>query len=117
PILLTGPANGATLGTIKSALLTIVDANLSVRFSAPSYTVNEGGTATVTVLRGGSTAGSITVHYQTNPGSATPTAPAAGHGVRGHRRRRSRRHVPVRADHVQRRRRQSRDADGDAHRR
>src|SRR6185503_9177291 len=77
PILLTGPANGATLGTIKSALLTIVDANRSVRFSAPSYTVNEGGTATVTVLRGGSTAGSITVHYQTNPGSATPTAPAA----------------------------------------
>src|SRR6185503_4903341 len=66
----------ATLGTIKSALLTIVDANRSVRFSAPSYTVNEGGTATVTVLRGGSTAGSITVHYQTNPGSATPTPPA-----------------------------------------
>src|SRR6185369_15778574 len=74
PILLTGPANGATLGTIKNALLTIVDANRSVRFSGPSYTVNEGGTATIAVLRGGSTAGAITVHYQTNNDSATAPA-------------------------------------------
>jgi hypothetical protein len=70
PITLSSPGNGATLGTTKNAVLTIVDANRSVRFSAPSYTVNEGGTATITVLRGGSTTGTITVRYATADGSA-----------------------------------------------
>src|SRR4030095_15916404 len=39
--------------------------------SASTYSVNEGSPVTVTALRGGSTAGTITVPYQTTAGSAT----------------------------------------------
>jgi hypothetical protein len=69
PILLSNPSVGATLGATRSAVLTIVDAESSVRFSAPAYAVTEGGTATITVLRGGSTAGTATV---TVTGDGTP---------------------------------------------
>ena len=70
PLTLASPANGATLGTLRSAVLTIIDANRSVKFSAPAYTVNEGSVATITVVRGGSTTGAVTVHYSTGNDSA-----------------------------------------------
>ena len=70
PITLSGPGNGATLGPITSAVLTIVDASSSLRFSAPAYTVAEGGIVTIGVLRGGSTSSAITVPYSTANASA-----------------------------------------------
>ena len=68
---LTGPTNGATLGTPATAVLTIVDNEQSaVQFNAASYSVNEkAGTATITVTRN-SGVGSLTVGYSTSNGSA-----------------------------------------------
>src|SRR6185436_2089763 len=68
---LANPAGGATLGARKSAVLTIVDATKVVQFSATAYTVTEGTGATITVLRGGSTTGTVSVPYTTADGSAT----------------------------------------------
>ena len=52
-------------------MLTIVDAAKVVQFSAPTYTVTEGTAATITVVRGGPTTGTVTVPYTTADGSAT----------------------------------------------
>jgi len=68
---LSNPAGGATLGARTTAVLTIVDAAKVVQFGAPTYTVTEGTAATITVVRGGPTAGSVTVPYTTTNGSAT----------------------------------------------
>ena len=68
---LSNPAGGATLGARTAAVLTIVDAVKVVQFSAPTYTVTEGTPATITVVRGGPTTGSVTVPYATADGSAT----------------------------------------------
>src|SRR5207302_773846 len=52
---LTGPGNGAALGGLNTAVLTIHEpgAGQSLQFSAPTYTVTEAGgvLATVTVTR------------------------------------------------------------------
>jgi hypothetical protein len=71
PLTLMSPGGGATLGAVTSALVTIVDSRSSVQFSTPSYTVDEGGTATITVLRGGPASGTVTVPFSTGD---TPTA-------------------------------------------
>src|SRR4029077_20276316 len=59
------------LGTPRSAVLTILDAESSVGFSAPAYMVNEGGMATITVVRGGPLAGTVTVPFAAIDGTAT----------------------------------------------
>jgi hypothetical protein len=74
---LTNPTNGATLGA-DAATLTITDNDsttppaASFSFSPTAYTVSEGaGTATITVVRTGSTAGAQSVSYATSNGTAT----------------------------------------------
>jgi hypothetical protein len=63
-------------------VLTIVDAAKVVQFSAPTYAVTEGTAATITVVRGGPTTGSVTVPYTTVDGSATaPTDYATKSGT------------------------------------
>jgi hypothetical protein len=68
---LSNPGGGATLGALTSALLTIVDSVPTARFSAASYSVTEGATATITVVRGGPTTGTFKVDYITGGGTAT----------------------------------------------
>src|SRR6185295_12005552 len=63
---LLAPAGGGVLGSQSTAVLTIVDDDPYVAFGAPSYTVAESaGILTVTVNRGGATAGQATVDYTT----------------------------------------------------
>jgi glucose/arabinose dehydrogenase len=69
-----GQTTGANLGTNRTALITILDddAAASFAFSVGQSTVNEdGGTATITVQRGGNTANNATVQYATSNGTAT----------------------------------------------
>lgn len=66
---------GAVIGT-GSATLTIIEndpvTSPTLAFSAANYTVTENGTrATITVSRGGSSIGAVSVNYSTTPGSAT----------------------------------------------
>ena len=69
---LSNPSTGATLGAIKTAVLTILDDEQTLQFSAPVYVVNESaGIVTVTVNRSGPTVGSVTVDYATAAGTAT----------------------------------------------
>ena len=69
---LSNPSAGATLGATKTAVLTILDDEQTLQFSAPVYVVNESaGTVTVTVTRSGPTVGSVTVDYATAAGTAT----------------------------------------------
>lgn len=67
------PTGGAVIGSQNTATLTILDddAASSVQFSAIAYSVVEGGTATITVTRTGSTSAQATVNYATSPGTAT----------------------------------------------
>jgi hypothetical protein len=63
---LSGPAGGATLGKTTTAVLTLVEADPVLQFSAPNYTVSEfSSTATITVMRSVFAAGTDTVNYQT----------------------------------------------------
>ncbi len=53
-----------------------------LQFSQPSYSVTEGGTATITVIRTGSTTGQVAVDYETSDGTAiAPTHYAAKTGT------------------------------------
>ena len=68
---LSNPSGGATLGTNRTAVLTILDDEQTLQFSAPVYVVTEATTpATVTVLRTGPPLGTVTVEYATAAGSA-----------------------------------------------
>jgi len=70
---LSNPAGGATLSQ-SAATLTILDVPpppAGVGFSQSYYTVSESvGTAQVNVTRGGATNTAVTVHYETQDGSA-----------------------------------------------
>ena len=68
---LSNPGGGATLGTPATAVLTIVDAGPAARFSSATYSVTEGAAATITVVRGGPTTGTLKVDYATGAGTAT----------------------------------------------
>jgi ELWxxDGT repeat protein len=71
---LSNPADGATLGTPASAVVTThEDAEMSgaLQFDASSYMVNEtDGTVTLNILRTGGTDGTVSVHYATADGTA-----------------------------------------------
>jgi uncharacterized delta-60 repeat protein len=77
-VALSNPMVGTTntpglMGSFSNATLTIVNDNHTgaLQFSAPSYTVNEnGGYATISVVRTGGNAGSISGHYSTSDGTA-----------------------------------------------
>ena len=65
---LQNPGGGGTLGSPSTATLTLT--KVGIRFSQPTYTVNEGsGSATITVNRLGTTGG-VTVQVQTLDDSA-----------------------------------------------
>jgi uncharacterized delta-60 repeat protein len=79
---MVGISNAPSLmGSISNASLTIINDNSSgtLQFSAPSYLVNEnGGYATITVVRTGGSVGTISAHYATSDGTALADVDHAG---------------------------------------
>lgn len=73
-VTLSNPQGGATLGASTTASVAIVDDDAVFTFSARIYRVREGGVATVTVRRLGSTAKEMTVDFATTDGTATAPA-------------------------------------------
>jgi hypothetical protein len=68
---LSNPTGGATLGAISAAVLTIVDDEMAINFSAANFTVAESTkSATITVSRSGPTTTAVTVDYATSNGTA-----------------------------------------------
>jgi hypothetical protein len=68
---LSSPTGGGALGKVSTAVLTILESDPVLQFSAVNYTFSElTPTATITVLRSVSSAGTATVNYQTQAGSA-----------------------------------------------
>lgn len=70
---LSSPTGGAQLGPLSSAVLTITDndAGGAMRFSAATYSVNEGSASvTITVTRSGGTGCGVSVAYATANGTA-----------------------------------------------
>ena len=71
---LANPTLGATIGAKSTFTLTITDAQPTVFFSAPTFTVNESAkSALITVKRaGGVLTDTVQVNYATSFGSAVP---------------------------------------------
>ena len=70
---LNGTATPSLMGAIANATLTITNDNShgALQFSAPAYVVNEnGGYATITVVRTGGAVGTISALYATSDGTA-----------------------------------------------
>src|SRR5262249_52826445 len=66
-----GPNATTKLGTRTSAVLRIIDNDVSLAFSAPSYSVKEGaGLATITVELTGVNAAPVSVTWATSDGTA-----------------------------------------------
>jgi hypothetical protein len=69
---LSVPSGSAVLGAQSTSILVIVDNEVTLQFSASDYTVGEAGlTATITVVRSGSTTQTVGVTYATSAGTAT----------------------------------------------
>lgn len=77
---LSAPSGGATLGNPSSAPLTIINNDAQpqpgqLRFSAAGYSVSEnGGVASIVIMRSGGADGTVTVNYATSNGTATAGA-------------------------------------------
>ena len=84
-IQLSNVTGGATLIDPTNAVLTILDNDAALRFSAPNYSVSEGGTnATITVTRVGALSIPLSVQYASYTGSNdTATAGANYQAVSG----------------------------------
>ena len=68
---LSNPTGGAVLGAVRTATVTIADDERAVQFNPGTYTVREDqGLVTLTVERTGPLDGTVTVNYQTAPGTA-----------------------------------------------
>lgn len=68
-VTLTNPTPPAQLLDPSTALITITNDVAGISFSSPSYRINEnGGLATITVLRSGFTNSTVAVTYSTAPG-------------------------------------------------
>ena len=70
-LVLSSPSPGLGLGVPRTAVLTILDDDVTIQFSSGTAAVTEGGSATLTLTRTGSTLGSATVDYVTRPGGAS----------------------------------------------
>jgi hypothetical protein len=70
-LVLSSPSPGLGLGVPRSAVLTILDDDSTIQFSSATAAVTEGGSATLTLTRTGSTLGSASVDYVTRPGGAS----------------------------------------------
>jgi len=69
---LSNPTGGATLATPNAAVMTIVDDEVVLQFSASSYSITENTTnASITVARSGPTTGAVSVGYSMSNGTAT----------------------------------------------
>ena len=68
---LGSPVGNATIGTMGTAILTVVDNPPVVKFGASTYSVTEGtARAILTVVRTGPSAGNVTVDYARIGGTA-----------------------------------------------
>ena len=70
---LASPTGGATIGTQNAATLSIADDDSTLQFSAPTFSLNEDGTAVaaVTVTRTGSSTGAASATVNLANGTAT----------------------------------------------
>jgi bacillolysin len=68
-VTLSNARGGATLGTIRTTTLTIVDDEQAIQFSSPTYTVTEAtAMAAIGLTRSGPATGTLTVICRTVPG-------------------------------------------------
>jgi uncharacterized delta-60 repeat protein/uncharacterized repeat protein (TIGR01451 family) len=69
---LSNPTGGASIGPATNAPVTILDVDVGISLSSPTYTVNEGnGAATIGVVRLNGSNGVATVNYSTTNSLAT----------------------------------------------
>lgn len=74
---LTNVTGGGTLGNQSTARLTIVNSDSRIEFSRPDYSITENfvsGSASITIMRLGSTSGTVAVGFQTKDDTATSGA-------------------------------------------
>lgn len=71
-VVISNPQGGATLGTPTSTTATIQDDEIALQFAATTASVNEGAATNVNVAvnRLGSSAGAVSVHWDTSNGTA-----------------------------------------------
>jgi hypothetical protein len=78
-ITLSNPQGGATIGPATIAPVTILDNDIGISLSTPTFSVNEGnGTASISVLRLNGSNGVVSVNYSTTNSLATNGIARAG---------------------------------------
>jgi uncharacterized repeat protein (TIGR01451 family)/uncharacterized delta-60 repeat protein len=78
-VTLSIPTGGATIGPVATEPVTILDNDIGISLSSPTFAVNEGnGTATISVLRLNGSNGVVTVNYSTTNSVATNGIATAG---------------------------------------